>query len=58
MGGTEGEDRSCDQWGDVIALLQKKYPGKPSVAIYPNADFQYMRSPDGKPAYHEIHPAH
>jgi nickel-dependent lactate racemase len=46
------------QWGDVIALLQQKYPGKPSVAIYPNADFQYMRSPDGKPAYHDIHPAH
>jgi len=44
------------KWDDVIDLLKKKYPGKPSVAIYPNADFQYLRSPDGKAARHDIHP--
>jgi nickel-dependent lactate racemase len=46
------------KWEDVLALLQKKYPTKASVAVYPNADFQYMRWADEEPVHHDILPAH
>jgi lactate racemase len=29
------------KWEDVVALLEKEYPGKAAVAVYPNADIQY-----------------
>jgi nickel-dependent lactate racemase len=45
-------------WDDVIAALRRKYPGEASVAVYPNADFQYLRDSDGKHTHHDIPPPH
>lgn len=45
-------------WADIIAKLKKKYPGSPSVVVYPNADFQYIRPAEGGAHHHEILPPH
>jgi nickel-dependent lactate racemase len=44
-------------WDAVIALLKEKHAGNPSVAIYPNADFQYLRQSGTDPVHHDIYPS-
>ena len=46
------------RWDDVLELLQEHHPETASVAVYPNADFQYMRSSKGHAHPHDIHPPH
>lgn len=45
-------------WVEALEPLIKAHPGSPKVAIYPNADFQYMRRADGVPQHHDILPPH
>lgn len=40
-------------WDQVLTLLQKTHSGKPSVALYPSADIQYMR-PEGAHKHSEV----
>jgi nickel-dependent lactate racemase len=49
---------TASRWDDVLELLQKRHPKSASVAVYPNADFQYMRAPDGNAHHHDIPPPH
>ena len=46
------------EWSRVLELLDEHHPGSPSVAVYPNADFQYMRPGHGGPVHHDILPPH
>jgi len=45
-------------WVEALEPRVKAHPGSPKVAIYPNADFQYMRRADGVPQHHDILPPH
>lgn len=50
--------KHVSKWDEVLAILKQDYPDKASVAVYPNADFQYMRRSDGNPHHHDILPPH
>ena len=46
------------RWDMMLERLVRAHPGRPKVAVYPNADFQYMRREDGQPHHHDILPPH
>jgi nickel-dependent lactate racemase len=45
-------------WNQIVTRLKELHPGSPTVAVYPNADFQFLSPDAGKYMHHDIFPPH